>query len=87
MMTEAAQSRRDCGDSAGAVKAYLRRADQGYWREEAYISLLNGGQLWRRWSVRPTPCWRRWRAPRRSARTAPTGHNPIAISSRLGAAA
>ena len=40
-----AQSYRDCGDKARALQAYLRRAGQGYWDQETYVSLLNAARL------------------------------------------
>ena len=40
-----AQSYRDCGDKEQALKYYLRRADQGFWEEEVYISLLGAAYL------------------------------------------
>lgn len=40
-----AQSYRDSGDHAPALQAYLRRAGQGFWREEVFVSLLNAARL------------------------------------------
>lgn len=38
------QSYRDCGEKSLALKAYLRRAQLGFWQEEVYISLLNAAR-------------------------------------------
>lgn len=35
-----AQSYRDCGDHAEALRHYLKRAEQGYWDQEIYVSLF-----------------------------------------------
>lgn len=40
-----AQSYRDCGAYEQAVAAYLRRADLGYWHEEAYVALVAAARL------------------------------------------
>jgi hypothetical protein len=40
-----AQSYRDSGDHAPALQAYLRRAGQGFWQEEVFVSLLNAARL------------------------------------------
>jgi FkbM family methyltransferase len=40
-----AQSYRDCGERERALSAYLRRAGQGFWDEEVYVSLLGAGRL------------------------------------------
>lgn len=40
-----AQSYRDCGDQTQALQAYLRRAGQGFWQEEIFVSLLNAARL------------------------------------------
>jgi glycosyltransferase involved in cell wall biosynthesis len=40
-----AQSYRDCGAHADAWRAYSARAEQGFWREEVYVSLWNAGQM------------------------------------------
>ena len=40
-----AQSYRDCGQLQPALQAYLRRAQQGYWQEEVYLSLLYAARL------------------------------------------
>jgi FkbM family methyltransferase len=40
-----AQSYRDCGERERALGAYLRRAGQGFWDQEVYVSLLNAGRL------------------------------------------
>jgi hypothetical protein len=40
-----AQSYRDCGERERALGAYLRRAGQGFWQQEIYVSLLNAGRL------------------------------------------
>jgi hypothetical protein len=43
-----AQSLRDGGEPARAIKAYLERAKLGFWREEAFESLYAAGQLMER---------------------------------------
>ncbi len=40
-----AQSYRDFGEQQRALQAYLRRAQQGFWQEEVYLSLLNAARL------------------------------------------
>lgn len=40
-----AQSWRDCGEAENALTCYLWRADQQFWHEEVYISLLNAARL------------------------------------------
>jgi hypothetical protein len=40
-----AQSYRDCGEKEPALQAYSRRAGQGYWEQEVYVSLLNAARL------------------------------------------
>jgi glycosyltransferase involved in cell wall biosynthesis len=40
-----AQSLRDCGELQTALDAYLKRANQGGWSEEVYVSLLNAARL------------------------------------------
>jgi glycosyltransferase involved in cell wall biosynthesis len=40
-----AQSWRDAGQAAKALKAYLARSELGYWDEERYVSLLCAGRL------------------------------------------
>ncbi|WP_063928396.1 FkbM family methyltransferase [Methylobacterium aquaticum] len=40
-----AQSYRDCGAREEAVAAYLRRAEMGFWQEEAYLALVNAARL------------------------------------------
>lgn len=40
-----AQSLRDAGEPQLAYDAYLRRAEQGFWQEEVYVSLLRAAQL------------------------------------------
>jgi FkbM family methyltransferase len=40
-----AQSYRDCGERERALSAYLRRAGQGFWDQEIYVSLLGAGRL------------------------------------------
>lgn len=40
-----AQSYRDCGEPEKALERYLQRADQGFWNEEVYVSLLEAGNL------------------------------------------
>jgi glycosyltransferase involved in cell wall biosynthesis len=40
-----AQSYRDSGQAEKAHSAYLRRAEQGYWVEETYVSLIRAAQL------------------------------------------
>ncbi|KAA3441965.1 hypothetical protein C7I87_32755 [Mesorhizobium sp. SARCC-RB16n] len=40
-----AQSYRDCGEREKALEHYLKRADQGFWNEEVYVSLLEAGNL------------------------------------------
>lgn len=40
-----AQSYRDCGNRPRALECYLRRAEQGYWAQEVFVSLLNAGRL------------------------------------------
>lgn len=40
-----AQSYRDCGERKKALGQYLKRAEQGFWSEEVYISLLEAGNL------------------------------------------
>lgn len=40
-----AQSYRDCGERRKALENYLKRAELGYWHEEAYVSLLEAGKL------------------------------------------
>ena len=40
-----AQSQRDFGEREKALEHYLKRAEQGFWNEEVYISLLEAGNL------------------------------------------
>lgn len=40
-----AQSYRDYGDKEHALQGYMRRAGQGYWDQEVYVSLLNAARL------------------------------------------
>ena len=40
-----AQSYRDFGEQKRALQTYLRRAQQGYWQEEVYLSLLYAARL------------------------------------------
>jgi glycosyltransferase involved in cell wall biosynthesis len=40
-----AQSYRDAGQSERALKAYLERAELGFWKEEIFLSLYNAGRL------------------------------------------
>ncbi|MBZ9743525.1 MULTISPECIES: glycosyltransferase [unclassified Mesorhizobium] len=40
-----AQSYRDCGERQKALEQYLKRADQEFWNEEVYVSLLEAGNL------------------------------------------
>lgn len=40
-----AQSYRDCGEREKALDRYLERAEQGFWNEEIYVSLLEAGNL------------------------------------------
>ena len=40
-----AQSYRDCGEKQKAVENYLRRAEQGFWIEEVFISLYEAAKL------------------------------------------
>lgn len=40
-----AQSYRDCGHRASALKHYLARADMGFWQEEVFISLYSAAKL------------------------------------------
>jgi glycosyltransferase involved in cell wall biosynthesis len=39
------QSYRDCGETAKAIKAYLRRAELGFWDQEVYCSLYEAARL------------------------------------------
>jgi hypothetical protein len=40
-----AQSYRDSGDQARALEGYLKRADQGFWDQEVYVSLTQSAQI------------------------------------------
>ncbi len=40
-----AQSYRDCGDKQKALDNYLKRAGQGHWIEEVFVSLYEAGKL------------------------------------------
>ena len=40
-----AQSYRDAGDNANALRTYLKRAGQGFWDQEIFVSLLCAGRL------------------------------------------
>ena len=40
-----AQSYRDSSDKVNSLKNYLKRAEQGFWNEEVYISLYTAGKL------------------------------------------
>lgn len=40
-----AQSYKDFGEQEHALKAYLRRSQQGFWQEEVYVSLLNAARI------------------------------------------
>ncbi|TGU53169.1 glycosyltransferase [Mesorhizobium sp. M00.F.Ca.ET.186.01.1.1] len=40
-----AQSYKDCGEREKALGHYLRRAEQGFWIEEVYVSFLEAGNL------------------------------------------
>ena len=40
-----AQSYRDCGEQQKAIENYLRRAEQGFWIEEVFISLYEAAKL------------------------------------------
>ncbi len=40
-----AQRHRDCGETEKALARYLERADQGFWPDEIYVSLLEAGRL------------------------------------------
>lgn len=40
-----AQSYKDCGEHEKALERYLQRAEQGFWNEEVYVSLLEAGNL------------------------------------------
>jgi glycosyltransferase involved in cell wall biosynthesis len=40
-----AQSYRDAGDSVKALRAYLERAEQGFWEQEVFVSLYWAGRL------------------------------------------
>lgn len=40
-----AQSYRDCGDKAQALPIYLRRAQQGFWQQEIFVSLYNAARI------------------------------------------
>jgi len=42
-----AQSYRDSGNPQMALETYLKRAEQGYWNEEQYVSLFNAGNIMR----------------------------------------
>ncbi len=40
-----AQSYRDAGDNSSALRTYLKRAGQGFWDQEIFLSLLCAGRL------------------------------------------
>jgi glycosyltransferase involved in cell wall biosynthesis len=40
-----AQSYRDCGNREKSLENYLKRAEQGFWHEEVYMSLYTAGNL------------------------------------------
>ena len=40
-----AQSYRDSGEREKSLASYLKRAEQGFWNEEVYVSLLEAGNL------------------------------------------